>query len=321
MTGTGAGSMAGVPGSREETGGPGRMTVAIASAGGAGATRSGFMSDSGMIPGPGTGRGPSPQRQQQGPPAPSGAYPCGPAQTSPLPPASGQAPNESKDENPSRNRFKRIGFLFRATGPSVPGTPTSNPTLPSPFPFGFLLFGGYRRISKKNILDHDARHSIYEAITRRPGIDTKTLTDVTRINENTLRYHLARLVGTGKIASFVRPGVVRYFQNQGAYSSFEHLVLHYLRTDTPRGILGLLYVHPGMTRQQIADDLGISGPSVTRQMEHLIEDRVVENRLPGRTNHYYLTTDAALTISQLMIPAPVPMHGEAVAIPLSIPAG
>jgi predicted transcriptional regulator len=220
-----------------------------------------------------------------------------------------------------RNRFKRIAFLFRVTEPPVPGTAASNPPLPSLFPFGFLLFGGYRRISKKNVLDHDARHTIYEAITRRPGIDTKTLSDTTGINENTLRYHLLRLVATGKIASFVRPGIVRYFQNQGAYSSFEHRVLHYLWTDTPREILWLLYVHPGQARQQIADALAISGPSVTRQMEHLIEGGIVENRVPGRSNHYYLTEEAARTITRLMIPAPVMMHGEAEARPLSIPAG
>jgi DNA-binding MarR family transcriptional regulator len=321
MAGAGSGSQAGATGSRERAAGPGRLTIAIGATGVGGAFRGGYGSDSGMIPGPGNGRGQSPQRQQQGPPAQAGTCPCGPAQTTPLPPVSGQASNETKEENPSRSRFRWIGFLFRMTDPPVPSTAASNPALPSLSPFGFLLFGGYRRILKKNVLDNDARHAIYEAIIRRPGIDTKTLADMTGINENTLRYHLVRLVATGKIASFSRPGIVRYFQNQGAYSSFEHLVLHYLWTGTPREILWMLYVHPGQARQQLADALAISGPSVTRQMEHLIEDGIVENRVSGRSNHYYLTEDAARTVSRLMIPAPVMMHGEAGAPPLSIPVG
>jgi DNA-binding CsgD family transcriptional regulator len=305
--------------SHDETGRLGRIAVTMGLTGAAGAARPGYGGDSGMIPGPESGRGPSPQ--QQGPPAQAGAVPCGPAQTTPLPPAPVQSQNESKEENASRNRSKWRSFLFRVTEPSVSATGRSDPRFPSLFPFGFLLLGGYRRISRKNVLEHDARHTIYEAIIRRPGIDTKTLGDITGINENTLRYHLARLVATGKIASLVRPGVVRYFQNQGAYSSFEHLMLHYLWTDTPSEILWVLYVHPGQARQEIADALGISGPSVTRQMEHLIEDRIVENRLPGRSNHYYLTDDAARTISRLMIPSPVMMYGEAEPEIFSLQAG
>ncbi|MDD1715792.1 MAG: winged helix-turn-helix domain-containing protein, partial [Methanolinea sp.] len=96
---------------------------------------------------------------------------------------------------------------------------------------------------------------------------------------------------------------------------------HYLWTDTPRGILWLLTRHPGLTRQEIADALAISGPSITRQMEHLIQDRVVENRLPGRSNHYYLTGEAAMTINQLRIRPPGLLQEEAVARSHSIPAG
>jgi len=184
-----------------------------------------------------------------------------------------------------------------------------------------LLFGGFRRISKKNVLEHDARHVMYQAITATPGIDVKTLTAMTGINENTLRYHLDRLVATGKITCFTRPGVVRYFQNQGAYSQFEHMVFHYLRTETPREILWLLYQHPGLTRQHIADALMISGPSVTRQMDNLTGDGIVENRFPGRSNHYYLSTEAALTIDKVLSQAPVMMHHDAEVRPISASAG
>jgi predicted transcriptional regulator len=184
-----------------------------------------------------------------------------------------------------------------------------------------LLIGGFRRISKKNVLEHEARHVIYHAITATPSIDVKTLTDMTGINENTLRYHVDRLVATGKICCLTRPGVVRYFQNQGAYSQFEHTVFHYLWTDTPRGILWLLYQHPGLTRQHIADALVISGPSVTRQMDNLIEDGVVENRFPGRSNHYYLTAEAAQTIDKVMSQTPVMMYSGIEARPLSATAG
>jgi predicted ArsR family transcriptional regulator len=105
------------------------------------------------------------------------------------------------------------------------------------------------------------------------------------------------------------------------FSQFEHTVFRYLWTDTPRGILWLLYQHPGLTRQHIADVLSISGPSVTRQMDNLIEDGVVENRFPGRSNHYYLTAEAAQTIDKVMSQAPVMMHSRIEARLFSATAG
>jgi len=197
----------------------------------------------------------------------------------------------------------------------------ASPSVPpqAHFPLNMLLFGGFRRISKKNVLEHDARQVIYQAITATPGTDVKTLAEVTGINENTLRYHLDRLVATGKITSFARPGVVRYFLNQGAFTQFEHRVFHYLWSDTPRGILWLLQQNPGLTRQQLADALMIAGPSVTRQMDNLIEDGIVENRSPGRSNHYYLTAESAQAIDKVMRQAQL-MHKEHEALPMAVSA-
>ena len=285
------------------------------------AARSGSGGENSYTPIPGANHRPSPQRQQHEPPSQSTSYPCGPAQGIPLPPASGQTRDESKEETPSRQKSKRIGFLSWIPDTIIPDPAPSSFPLQSLFPLNMVLVGGFRRISKKNVLEHDARYVIYQAITVTPGIDVKTLTDMTGINENTLRYHVDRLVATGKVSCFTRPGVVRYFQNQGAYSQFEHRVYHYLWTDTPRGILWMLYQHPGLTRQHIADTLAISGPSVTRQMDNLIEDGVVENRFPGRSNHYYLTAEAVQTIDKVMSQAPVMMHTGIETRPLSATAG
>ena len=65
----------------------------------------------------------------------------------------------------------------------------------------------------------------------------------------------------------------------------------------------------------------IAGPSVTRQMDNLTGDGIVENRFPGRSNHYYLTQEAALTIDKVMSKAPVMMHKETVVMPISASAG
>jgi predicted transcriptional regulator len=108
-----------------------------------------------------------------------------------------------------------------------------------------------------------------------------------------------KLVETGTIITFVRPGVVRYFPNQGRYSPFEQVLIHYILNDTPCAILQFLSHCQGMTRQELANALDISGPSVSRQMEGLIADGVVENRSDGRSNHYFLTKDAYRALKSL----------------------
>jgi DNA-binding transcriptional ArsR family regulator len=277
----------------------GYTLLTSSSAGSLGIARTGFGGYAGYSPNSEPHQEAWPQRQRQESPAQPGQCPCGPAQAVPLPVTQdGPSRKDSKEENDSRSRSKRVRFLFTSIEPEIHATPPS-PGL-SLFPFSMLLFGGSRRISKKNILLQNARKIIYTAITAYPGTDVKSLAGITRINENTLRYHLVKLVETGKVTYLARSGVVRFFPNQGAYSTCEQVIIHYLRTETPGKLLWLIYNHPGLTRQQIADSLGISGPSVTRHMDHLTEDQVVDISFPGRSNHYYLTKEAISAIERLI---------------------
>lgn len=82
-----------------------------------------------------------------------------------------------------------------------------------------------------------------------------------------------------------------------------------------------LHQNPGMTRQELAGALMIAGPSVTRQMENLIDDGIVENRSPGRSNHYYLTAEAARALEKVMGQARPVVPSVAEAALFSVPAG
>lgn len=277
----------------------GSLGMVAASAGGVGMMRSGPG-----LPMDPFSSGQSPQaaspHRQQGMPEQPGHGPCGPAETTPVTPAKKSKETEINESSHSRPRSKRARtFLIDEDADHLPASPPSSSRIPF-YPFSLLLFGGYRRISRKNVLEQDTRNLIYHAITSNPGIDVPTLVRTTGINENTLRYHLVKLIDSGRITYLIKPGVIRYFLNQGSFSFPEQVLIHYLWSETPRNILYLLDNSPGITRQQISDALGISGPSVTRQMEHLMEDRVIENRWPGRSNHYYLTDEAMRIFKHLI---------------------
>jgi len=179
--------------------------------------------------------------------------------------------------------------------------PRPTPGLPSGV-LSFVLFPlfGYRRIHKKNVLQNEGRGRIFQVIHKHPGIDVVTLSDAVGMNINTVRYHLIKLTATGKITYLTRPGILRYYPNQGSYSVFEQLIIHYLRNPTTSAIIAHLERLPGITRQNLADSLGISGPSVTRHMQQLIEDRIVTNTPNGVTNHYQLSPESAATLGGLL---------------------
>jgi predicted transcriptional regulator len=153
-------------------------------------------------------------------------------------------------------------------------------------------FLGFRRVLRKNVLESDERRSLYESIAEHPGVDLSRLTGMLRLNKETARYHLKMLSQNGKISGLIKQGIARYFPCRETLSEFEKTVIHYVWIATTKRILLLLIETPGLTRQAIARELGIAGPSVTWQMQRLAEDGLIEVRTEGRFVRYFLTPDS-----------------------------
>jgi predicted transcriptional regulator len=163
-------------------------------------------------------------------------------------------------------------------------------------------FLGFRRVLRKNVLESDERRGLYESITENPGVDLSSLTEMLRLNKETARYHLKMLAANGKISGLIKQGIARYFPSREMISEFEKTVIHYLWIGTTKRILLLLIETPGLTRQAIADELGIAGPSVTWQMQRLADDGLIEVRTEGRFVRYFLTPDSSEVLESVKKP-------------------
>ena len=146
---------------------------------------------------------------------------------------------------------------------------------------------GYRRISRKNALEHYTRRAAYLCIRENPGINHASLSHRLGINIGTLRYHLATLCETGQIVTERDHGQLRYHANGRAAGEGEG----YLLNGTRRRILDLLAQDPGMTRKEVASALGISGASVAWHTGLLIRDGAVWSERDGRMVRYFLRRD------------------------------
>lgn len=163
---------------------------------------------------------------------------------------------------------------------------------------------GIRRVSGGNVLDQGVRARIYEYIRLHPGIHMRGLSAEMGMKMGTLRYHLNVLRHMHKIAVSEDPASVRFFENSGTYSPEEQQIHKHLRNGTTKKILAVLLDRPMATRQEIADEIGISGPSVSWHMKRLEEDRIVTPRRDGRMAAYEIPAPVAGYLNrQIRIPA------------------
>ena len=150
-----------------------------------------------------------------------------------------------------------------------------------------LMLRGYRRLSGKNILEHEKRQLIYSTILMNPGIDVPMLASLTGINLHTLRYHIAYLDRMHKIACIEQGGGYHFFENHGRYDHADQQQILFQKYPTTNSIISLVGANPGITRGEIADNLGLAGPSVTRWMHRLIAEGMVTEVREGRFARYY----------------------------------
>ena len=122
---------------------------------------------------------------------------------------------------------------------------------------------GYRKVEQYAVSYNQNRQKIYETITANPGVKFNALERLTGIKEGTLKYHLLVLSMKRKIISFGRASSVRYFENNGRYNELEKKVFLHLQNPTTRRILEILASSPEVSRKEIAEIVGIAGPSIS----------------------------------------------------------
>lgn len=148
-------------------------------------------------------------------------------------------------------------------------------------------FRGYRRLSERTVLLHDTRRLLYDLIIGNPGIDLTDLASLAGIAVPTARYHVDSLVRVRKVVTLEIGGHRRLYENHGRYDDREKVVLARLWSQRGRRIAELVEARPGITRGEVAEALGISGPSATRRLKQCVSDGIFLEERDGRFSRYY----------------------------------
>lgn len=179
-----------------------------------------------------------------------------------------------------------------------------SPLLVYPVELLFLLkiFGlfGYRMITSRSVLANGTRRRIFEMIQANPGIRFMEIAQATGVKAGSLRYHLGILRLSGKISSVSREGRPGYFENGNRFSELEKAILKHMKNRTSRKIFRLLMATREMSRAGIAEELGISRPSVTWYMHRLHHDGIIDIRTVDRNTKYTIQEEADPILREYM---------------------
>jgi predicted transcriptional regulator len=152
----------------------------------------------------------------------------------------------------------------------------------------FFIVGGFKRISRNNILDNSSREIIYKCVKENPGSQLAELNRSTGFTYKNLIYHLNILVNLGMVTSEECKNTTRYFENSGKFSYEERAMLMHLNHPSDKKIIETILHHPGISRHDISSHIGISGPSVSWHMHFLLHDNIIEQKKEGTIARHYL---------------------------------
>jgi predicted transcriptional regulator len=148
---------------------------------------------------------------------------------------------------------------------------------------------GYRKVERNAVSYNRNRQIIFDCITENPGIRFHALERMTGMKEGTLKYHLLILAMKNRIVSFRSDKSVRYFENNGRFSELEKKLFLHLRNPTSRRILEILATSPEVSRKDIAEMVGVTGPSVTWYTKRLSGDGIITTQRTGSVVRYILS--------------------------------
>ena len=134
----------------------------------------------------------------------------------------------------------------------------------------------------------ERRNEILNYIRNRPGVTFRELSRELKLGIGDLQYHLGRLEKEGKVFSR-KVGRRRYIFPAGFEEEAQRLLMA-ISTETRRKILLLLLERP-MNQGEIAENLGVSQPTISYHMRELEKLGVVKARREGKSVVYSINYD------------------------------
>ncbi|MEA3189604.1 MAG: hypothetical protein QOD77_186 [Thermoplasmata archaeon] len=150
---------------------------------------------------------------------------------------------------------------------------------------GFTGVGLFSRIQKDDVLEHQTRQRILDAVTSRPGLHLKELQELVGVAWGTLVHHVRRLEGTGHLVS-VRQGPRKLLYAANTPESRAREDLAALRNGTALRIATAVAAKPGIRHNAVCAELDLQPAAVSKHLAKLAQAGLVDAaKVDGRPSY------------------------------------
>ncbi|WP_221057196.1 winged helix-turn-helix transcriptional regulator [Methanoculleus chikugoensis] len=152
---------------------------------------------------------------------------------------------------------------------------------------------GYKRISRKNVLDSPRRLEILSFIKANPGLHFRKLLKEMSLTRGTLGYHLERLQSAGLLRAVKRRGRIHYFAAGSPYSAEKETLIITMNNDARQGIITQIFLNGGAHTEELAEESSLSKATVYTHVKYLERQGIVTSEREGRYVRYTLIDNYA----------------------------
>lgn len=142
-------------------------------------------------------------------------------------------------------------------------------------------------------IELETRRSVYECISKFPGIHLRELQRKLEMPIGLLNFHLEYLVNNELIVEKTERYYKRYYI-AGKFGSEAKQVLSALRQQNPRRIVMYLLLHPDSTHKIILGEFDLNPSTLSFYLKDLIDKGIIRRRKAGRKSIYNVENEETL---------------------------
>ena len=150
----------------------------------------------------------------------------------------------------------------------------------------FFSIVGYRIVNPGNVLENSSRFRVYRYIKTKPGAYIGEIVEQVGLDREIVKYHIKTLKANKKIESYKDGVKTRYFENLLVYNEDEKKVISVLQNLTNQKIIIEIINGNCNTNVALAQEFGVSRPTISWYMKNLKENDLIIEIKEGRSIIY-----------------------------------
>lgn len=136
-------------------------------------------------------------------------------------------------------------------------------------------------------IENDNSQRVLEFIQKNPGSHLRQIKRELSMSIGTIQYHLKYLEKQGRITS-EKQNMYRYYFPVGMFKQNEKNILKVFKQETAREIIMIIIEKKNPTQKELVDALKLSAPSISWNIDRLIEYDLVDEIRDGKFKRYIL---------------------------------